>query len=58
MHVHDLPACRLLFETAPVLRQGDGFLDDRGFLDGATITWRKQQRHVEVMVPWKATMRS
>jgi len=47
-----------LFETAPVLRQGDGFLDDRGFLDGATITWRKQQRHVEVMVPWKATMRS
>ncbi len=58
IQVHDLPACRLLFETAPVLSKGDLLLEDRGFLDGATITLLKQQRHVDVIVPLKATMRS
>jgi len=58
IQVHDLPACRLLFETAPVLRKGDLLLEDRGFLDGATITLLKQQRHVDVIVPLKATMLS
>lgn len=58
IQVHDLPVCRLLFETAPVLRQGDLLLEDRGFLDGATITLLKQQRHVDVIVPLKATMLS
>src|SRR6266481_5959867 len=58
MQVHDLPSCRLLFETAPVLRKGDLLLEDRGFLDGATITLLKQQRHVDVIVPLKATMLS
>jgi hypothetical protein len=58
MQVHDLPACRLLFETAPVLRRGDLLLEDRGFLDGATITLLKQQRHVDVIVPLKSTMLS
>jgi hypothetical protein len=58
MQVHDLPAGRLVFETAPVLRKGDVLWEDRGFLDGATITLLKQQRHVEVIVPLKATMRS
>ena len=51
MQVHDLPAGRLLFETAPVLRKGDVLWEDRGFLDGATITLLKQQRHVDVIVP-------
>jgi len=58
MQVHDLPACRLLFETAPVLSTGDLLLEDRGFLDGATITLRKQQRHVDVMVPLQSKMLS
>jgi len=58
MQVHDLPACRFLFETAPVLRTGDLLLEDRGFLDGATITLLKQQRHVDVIVPLKSTMLS
>ena len=58
MQVHDLPACRLLFETAPVLRKGDGLWEDRGLLDGATITLLKQQRHVDVIVPLQATMLS
>jgi hypothetical protein len=51
MHVHALPSCRLWCETAPVLRKGDFLLEDRGFLDGATLTVLKPQRHVDVLVP-------
>jgi hypothetical protein len=58
IQVHDLPLCRLFFETASVLRQGDLLLEDRGFVDGETITLLKQQRHVDVIVPLKATMLS
>jgi hypothetical protein len=54
MRVHDLPCCRLLFETAPVLRKGDLLLEDRGFVEGKTVTLLNQQRHVDVMVPLKA----
>jgi hypothetical protein len=56
IQVHDLPLCRLFFETASVLRQGDLLLEDRGFVDGETITLLKQQRHVDVIVPLKSTM--
>src|SRR4249920_3204246 len=55
IHVQDWPGCRLLFETAPVLRQGDVLWEDRGCVDGATITLLKQQRHVDVIVPLKST---
>src|SRR4030095_4991690 len=56
IQVHELPLCRLFFETASVLRQGDLVLEDRGFVDGETITFLKQQRHVDVIVPLKSTM--
>jgi hypothetical protein len=58
IQVHDLPLCRLFFETAPVLRKGDLLLEDRGFLDGKTLTALKQQRHIDVIVPLKSTMLS
>lgn len=58
IQVHDLPLCRLFFETAPVLRRGDLLLEDRGFVDGETITFLKKQRHVDVIVPLKSTMLS
>jgi hypothetical protein len=58
IQVHDLSLCRQLFETAPVLRKGDLLLEDRGFLDGQTITSLKQQRHIDVIVPLKSTMLS
>src|SRR4029434_7827621 len=58
IHVHDLPLCRLFFETASGLRQGDLLLEDRGFVDGETLTFLKQQRHVDVIVPLKSTMLS
>lgn len=58
IQVHDLSACRALFETAPVLRAGDLVLEDRGFVDGETITFLKQQRQIDVIVPLKSTMLS
>jgi hypothetical protein len=56
IHMHDVPWCRLFFETAPGLRAGDVLLEDRGFVDGATITFLKRQRHVDVMVPLQSNM--
>jgi hypothetical protein len=47
-----------LFETAPVLRPGALLWEDRGFLEGATLTLLKQPRHVDVIVPLKSTMLS
>src|SRR5712691_6248722 len=58
IQMHDLPLCRLLFETAPVLRAGDLVLEDRGFVDGAPLTFLKQQRNVDVIVPLKEKMLS
>ena len=58
IQVHDVPLCGPLLETATVLRAGDLLLEDRGFIDGATITLLKQQRHVDVIVPLKSTMLS
>ena len=51
---HAVPACRCLCETAPVLSSGDLGGADRGVRDGATITWRTQPRHGDVMGPWHA----
>jgi hypothetical protein len=39
-----------------VLRAGDLLLEDRGFIDGETITLLKQKRQVDVIVPLKSTM--
>lgn len=58
IQVHDLPCCRLLFETTPVLRKGALLLEDRGFVEGETLTFLKQPRHVDVIVPLKSTMLS
>src|SRR5437763_7177474 len=56
IHVHDVALCRPLLEQAPVLRPGDLLLEDRGFLDGATVSELKRQRRVDVIVPLKANM--
>jgi Transposase DDE domain len=56
IQVHDVPLCRLLFETAPVLRKGDLVLEDRGFIDGETLTFLKRQRPVDVIVPLKSKL--
>jgi hypothetical protein len=56
IQVHDLALCRPLLEEAPVLRAGDLLLEDRGFLDGATVSALKRQRQVDVIIPLKANM--
>jgi hypothetical protein len=56
IQVHDLALCRPLLAEAPVLRAGDLLLEDRGFLDGATVSDLKRQRQVDVIIPLKANM--
>ncbi len=56
IQVHDLALCRPLLEQARVLRPGDLLLEDRGFLDGATLSELKGTRQVDVIIPLKANM--
>ena len=56
IQVHDVALCRPLLEQAPVLRAGDLLLEDRGFLDGATLSHVKRKRRVDVITPLKANM--
>src|SRR5919199_1911812 len=53
---HDVAVCRPLLTQAPVLRAGDLLLEERGFLDGATLSELKRTRKVEVIIPLKANM--
>src|SRR2546426_6129822 len=56
IQVHDIALCRPLLEEAPVLRAGDLLLEDRGFIDGATLSHVQRQRQVDVIIPLKANM--
>jgi len=53
---HDVALCRPLLEQASVLRPGDLLLEDRGFIDGATLSELKRTRQVDVIIPLKANM--
>jgi len=53
---HDLPLTRDLIRTTPHLKAGDMLLQDRGFLDGADITYLKKERGVEVCTGLKSDM--
>ena len=56
IQVHDVALCRPLLEQSPVLRAGDLLLEDRGFIDGATLSHMKRKRRVDVIMPLKANM--
>jgi hypothetical protein len=56
IQTHDHKLCGPLVRTAPVLRAGDMLLEDRGLLDGATITHLKGARGVDVIVPLRSDM--
>jgi hypothetical protein len=56
IQVHDVTLCRPLLEQAQVLRAGDLLLEDRGFLDGATLAALKRKRRVDVIMPLRANM--
>jgi len=56
IQTHDLELCRELLETSEALRRGDLILEDRGFLDGATLRHLKEQRGVDAIIPLKSNM--
>jgi hypothetical protein len=56
IQVHDVALCRPLLATTPILRAGDLLLEDRGFIDGATVSDLKRRRQVDVVIPLKANM--
>lgn len=58
IQTHDSKLCNSLVRESTVLREGDLLLEDRGFLDGATITHLKCKRGVDVIVPLRCDMSS
>lgn len=58
IQVHDVKVCRGLIEESRVLRAGDLLIEDRGLIDGELITYLKQERGVDVMVPLRSDMLS
>lgn len=56
IQVHDVALCRPLLEQASVLRAGDLLLEDRGFIDGATLSYLKRKRRIDVITPLKSNM--
>jgi hypothetical protein len=58
IQTHDCKLCGPLLRSSPVLRAGDLLLEDRGLIDGATITYLKAKRKVSVVVPLRSDMLS
>ncbi len=56
LQAHDLTVTRSLVRTSEHLQAGDTLLQDRGFLDGADITYLKQERQVDVCTGLKSDM--
>lgn len=56
IQMHDLELCRGLLHESAALRAGDLILEDRGFLDGETISYLKRERQVDTIVPLKSNM--
>jgi hypothetical protein len=51
---HDLALGRPWLEEAPVVRAGDLLFEERGVLDGATLSALKRTRQGDVIIPLKA----
>ena len=58
IQTHDSKLCGPLLSHSPVLRAGDLVLMDRGLLDGATITYLKLKRKVDLIIPLRSDMLS
>ena len=58
IQTHDSKLCGPMVRGSTVLREGDLLLEDRGFLDGATLTYLKHERGVDVIVPLRRDMLS
>ena len=53
-----LTLCNELLMTSPPLKPCDMVIEDRGFLDGETITKLKKERKVDVTIPLRSDMLS
>lgn len=58
IQMHDLELCRAILHESAALRKGDLVIEDRGFLDGKSITELKSARKVDVIVPLRSNMHS
>lgn len=58
IQTHDCKLCEPLLKNCTVFRPGDLLLEDRGLLDGATISQLKREQGVEVIVPLRHEMLS
>jgi hypothetical protein len=56
LQTHDLTVSRPLLRASSHLHPGDTLLHDRGFLDGADITYFKKERKVDVCTGLKSDM--
>jgi hypothetical protein len=56
IQVHDHTLCKELLMKTPHLKSGDMLIEDRGFLDGETITKLKKKRGVDVTIPLRSDM--
>jgi hypothetical protein len=56
IQTNDLKLCRSLLSESVVLNEGDLLIEDRGFLDGATLSQLKRERKVDVIHPLRSNM--
>jgi Transposase DDE domain len=56
IQTHDTKLCESMLKSCTVFREGDLLLEDRGFLDGGTITYLKRDQGVDVIVPLRHGM--
>ena len=58
IQVHDLELCKSLVMTTPHLKPGDMLIEDRGFIDGKTISRLKEKRGVDTILPLRSNMQA
>ena len=56
INVHDLTLCKDMIMTTAHLKPGNMLIEDRGFLDGDTISRLKKKRKVDVILPLRSDM--
>ena len=58
IQVHDLKLCKNLIMTTPQLKPGDMLIEDRGYLDGKTVSKLKKKRGVDTILPLRSDMQA
>jgi hypothetical protein len=58
IQVHDLTLCKDILLKSPHLKPGDMLIEDRGFLDGKTISRLRKKRRVDTILPLRSNMQA